>query len=256
MVAHLPLVPSLSPIACTLVAVLAARARPFGPQGKPSAIGKTPLADAVFIDKRGLSGDEQGDVRHHGGAEKAVHQYPFEHYTQWRKELPSSHEHFERPGTFGENFSSLGMTEDNVCVGDEFQAGNIILQVSQARQPCWKLDVRVGVTGMASKVQDSCRTGWYYRVLQPGSVQQGDTLALLRRPNPDWPLRRLLYCLYIDRMNMDALAQMSTLAFLAQGWRNLAQTRLRLRMVEDWSNRLGIPGSKRTPRPGESVESR
>lgn len=239
--AHVPAAPGVAPIGCTLVAVLWARARPFGPHGGPSGICKTQHAQAVFVDECGLSGDEQGDRRHHGGPEKAVHQYPFEHYAEWAAELPSSRENFDRPGTFGENFSSLGVTEDRVCVGDEFQVGEIVLQVSQARQPCWKLDVRTGVMGMAAMVQDACRTGWYYRVLHPGWVNQGDTLVLLRRPNPEWPLRKLLHYLYIDRMNREALAEISTLAFLAEGWRKLALTRLRLNVVEDWSSRLGIP---------------
>lgn len=239
-----PIVPAVTDLrapGCTLLAVLTARARPFGPQGQTSGIFKTARTQAVYVDSSGISDDEQGDRRHHGGPEKAVHHYAFEHYAQWKEELPSSGEHFDRPGTFGENFSSLGMTETSVCVGDVFQAGSVTLEVSQARQPCWKLDLRTAVPGMAAKVQETGRTGWYYRVLNPGWVQQGDALMLLRRPNPDWPLRKLLHYLYVDRLNRDALAEMCALDCLAESWRNLAETRLRRNVVETWSSRLDIP---------------
>lgn len=226
-----------------LLAVLAGKARPFGPRGEPSAIVKVPCREAVCIGTSGLAGDEQGDRTHHGGPEKAVHQYAFEHYAEWKRELPANGEHFDRPGTFGENFSSLGMTEASVCIGDVFRAGTVVLEVSQARQPCWKLDARTGLRGMAARVQQTGRTGWYYRVLSPGSVREGDALELLRRPNPDWPLARLLHYMYVDMLNADALTEIAALPTLARSWRHLAEARLRRNAVEDWSGRLNLPES-------------
>jgi MOSC domain-containing protein YiiM len=231
----------LPAVACHLLAVLAGKARPFGPEGHRSGIDKAPCSSRVYVDTSGLSGDEQGDRRHHGGVEKAIHHYAFEHYAAWKQDLPASSDHFDRPGTFGENFSSVGMTESSVCIGDVYLVGRATLEVSQARQPCWKLNVRTGVPDMAAKVQETGRTGWYYRVLRPGWVQAGDTLLLLSRPNPEWPLRRLLHCLYVDRLNRAALTQVVALTALTPSWRRLAEARLERNIVEDWSSRLSSP---------------
>src|SRR5690606_9879783 len=87
--------------------------------------------------------------------------------------------------------SSNGLDENAVCLGDCYALGSVVLEVSQGRQPCWKLNDRFGVRDMARRVQDSGRTGWYYRVLQPGTTRAGDSMTLLERPCPAWPLRRL-----------------------------------------------------------------
>ncbi len=228
---------------CTLAAVLTGRARPFGPDGQPSGIFKAQRDEAVYVGHLGIRGDEQGDRRFHGGPEKAVHHYAFEHYAAWKSELRATSADFDRPGTFGENFSTLGLAEADVCVGDVFRAGGAVLQVSQARQPCWRLDVRTGVRGMAARVQRTGRTGWYYRVLAPGWVRHGDPLLLLERPNADWPLQRLLHHLYVDMLNEDALAEIRALRTLSPSWRKVAETRIARKAVEDWSRRLEVPGA-------------
>ena len=231
----------LAAVACTLLAVLVGKVRPFGPEGQQSGIDKASYPAQVYVNPLGLAGDEQGDRRHHGGVEKAVHHYAFDHYATWNKDLPQFGRHFERPGTFGENFSSVGMTEASVCIGDVYMVGSAMLEVSQARQPCWKLNVRTGVPDMAVRVQEGGKTGWYYRVLRSGWVQAGDSLVLLQRANPNWPLRRLLHCLYVDRMNRAALTEIAALAALAPSWRRLARARLERNVVEDWSARLSSP---------------
>src|SRR5690606_15630671 len=160
---------------------------PYTRPGSRSAIAKTPRSGPVRIGELGLDGDEQGDRRVHGGVDKAVHHYPFEHYARWRAELGPLPV-LAAPGAFGENLSSAGLDESNVCLGDRYALGSVVLEVSQGRQPCWKLNDRFGVRDMARRVQDTGRTGWYYRVLQPGVARAGDTLQLLERPCPDWPL--------------------------------------------------------------------
>lgn len=231
-----------APVAgCCLLAVRVGKARPFGPRRQPSGIDKAPCSTRVYASTSGLSGDEQGDRRHHGGAEKAIHHYAFEHYAAWKQELPDRRQHFDRPGTFGENFSSLGMTEASVCIGDVYRVGSAVLEVSQARQPCWKLHVRTGVPDMAVTVQDTGRTGWYYRVLKPGWVRAGDTVLRLNRPHPEWSLRRVLHCLYVDRLNRAALTEIAGLRAPAPSWRRLAEARLQRNVVEDWSSRLSFP---------------
>jgi MOSC domain-containing protein YiiM len=217
--------------------VLAGAIEPLGPDGVPSGIGKRPMAGRVEIGVNGLSGDAQGDLKVHGGPEKAVHHYAFEHYARWA-ELIGENLRLNEVGAFGENLSSVGLTERDVAVGDTFRLGTSVLQVSQGRQPCWKLNVRFGVPDMAVQVQKTGMTGWYYRVLEPGTIEAGDELVLVDRLAPEWTLERLWRTLYIDTMNLDELAAMATLPFLPEKWRSYAQRRLATHKVEDWSKRL------------------
>lgn len=142
------------------------------------------------------------------------------------------------PGAFGENISTEGPTEAEVAVGDIFRLGTALVQVSQGRQPCWKLNRRFGVADMARRVQESGRTGWYYRVLQPGVVAPGDRLELVDRVAPEWTLGRLWHALYVDRLNLGELQGIAGLDVLAEGWRRYAIRRLESGRVEDWSRRL------------------
>lgn len=222
----------------SLFAVLAGRTRPLGPHGESSGIFKTALVGRVEIEEAGIIGDEQGDKKYHGGRDKAIHHYALDHYAIWKVELWDRTDCFIKPGAFGENLSTLGMTEPNVCVGDIYRAGTALLQVSQARQPCWKLNVRFDTPNMAYRVQSTGRTGWYYRVLESGKVQAGDELALVERPNSTWPLNRLLHYMYVDTLNREALFQISQMPFLTASWRHLASRRLDHSAVEDWSKRL------------------
>ncbi len=219
-------------------AVLTGRVQPLGPKRAPSGIDKQPVAGPVTIGPAGLAGDEQGDRIHHGGPDKAVHHYPLDHAPSWRADLPALPDLLERPGAFGENIATRGLTETGICVGDLWRAGSALLQVSQARQPCWKLNARFGVPDMARRVQASGRTGWYYRVVETGRVAAGDPMRLVERPHPDWPLARLLRVFYVDRLDRAALAEIAALAPLSESWRTLAARRLDRVAVEDWSRRL------------------
>jgi len=223
------------------VQLLVGRARPFGPNDEPSAIDKHPVVRPLKLTVNGFEDDEQGDRRHHGGPEKAVHHYPGEHYAAWRLELPDLQAERFHVGAFGENLGTLGLTEANICVGDVFRLGPALIQVSQARQPCWKLNLRFDIPDMSRRVQDSARTGWYYRVLETGEVEPGAVLRLLDRPHPDWPLARLLYFLYADPLNPRALAAIAALDNLSASWRELAQRRLASGQIENWSHRLTTP---------------
>ncbi|HYG87224.1 MAG TPA: MOSC domain-containing protein [Azospirillum sp.] len=222
-----------------IMAVLAGRAVPFGRPGAVSAIAKRPLDAPVMVTESGIVGDEQGEPRHHGGPDKALHHYAWEHYPAWIRMFDPVPEVLRVPGAFGENLSTIGVTEDEVCVGDRFAAGTCVLEVSQARQPCWKLNVRFGCSGMARRVQDSGRTGWYYRVIEPGCIAADDRLVLLDRPHPEWPLARILRALYVDVLDRRTLQGIAALEVLTPSWRQLAERRLQTGRVEDWSRRLG-----------------
>ncbi len=229
------MLPSVSPT------VLTGRVAPLGPKGHTSGIAKAAAAPPWQITHTGITGDAQADLAHHGGPEKALHHYAFEHYAgYWRNEI-GPHPLLDAPGAFGENLSTLGWTEDTVHVGDIVAFGSARLQVSQGRQPCWKLNVRFGLDRIAFRTQASGRTGWYYRVLETGTADAGSRLVLLERPQPEWPLSRLSRLLYRDRDRYDELQAMADLPELASGWRKLARRRIETRQTESWTERLDGP---------------
>lgn len=217
--------------------VLAGAVAPLGEAGHVSAIAKRPVAGPWRIGVTGLETDAQADRKHHGGLEKALHHYPFEHYAAWRDEIGPAPALAE-PGGFGENLSTQGWTEETVCLGDLIRFGGALLQVSQGRQPCFKLNLRFGPRDMALRVQKSGRTGWYYRVIEPGLAAEGDMLVHIDRPCPDWPLTRLSGLLYDKTRDREALAAMAALPHLAESWRSIARRRLESGKVENWSARL------------------
>ncbi len=210
---------------------------PLGARGVPSGIVKAPVHHALHLRETGFAGDRQGDTVRHGGPEKAVHHYPFEHYADWARDL-GPHPLLAGPGAFGENLSTAGLTERMVAIGDVFQLGTAVIEVSQGRQPCWKLNERFGRTEMARLVQSSGRTGWYYRVLTPGTVSPADRLVLRERRAPEWTLARIWRAFYIDPLNRAELAGIAALERLADGWRAHAARRLESNRVEDWTKRL------------------
>lgn len=222
-------------------AVLSGRALPYTRPGTRSAIAKQVLAGPVAVQPSGLAGDEQGDPRAHGGTDKAVHHYAFEHYMPWRAELGALPV-LTRPGAFGENLSTTGCTESDICLGDRLRIGTVVLEVSQSRQPCWKLNDRFGRPDMAQLVQQTGRTGWYYRVIEPGLLQAGDDVRLVARPHPAWPLQRLIDTLYRRTLDAATLGEMLALP-LTPSWRRLVDARLARRAVEDWAARLDGPAA-------------
>ncbi|HBK45810.1 MAG TPA: MOSC domain-containing protein [Xanthomonadaceae bacterium] len=219
--------------------VLTGRALDYTRPGSRSAIAKSPVPGPVEVGAQGLQGDEQGDRRVHGGVDKAVHHYPREHYAAWRAEL-GGHPLLERAGAFGENLSGQGLTEADVCLGDRFRLGTALVEVSQLRQPCWKLSDRFAVADMARRVQDTGRTGWYYRVLEPGRVAAGDRIELLERRHPAWPLARIAEVLYRRRTEPQLIRELLALP-LVPSWRTLFERRLAQGAVESWDSRLQGP---------------
>jgi MOSC domain-containing protein YiiM len=231
-----------APQAARIDMLLAGHAAPYTRAGSRSAIHKRPLPGRVAIGELGIDGDEQGDLRVHGGPDKAVHHYAFDHYAAWRAELGPL-PLLQAAGAFGENISTRGLDETSVCLGDRFRLGSTLLEVSQGRQPCWKLNDRFGIPDMAVRVQGSGRSGWYYRVLLPGHAAAGDALLLLERPHPDWPLQRLAMLLY--RRVLDPATLESALRLpLVPSWRRLIEHRLDSRCVEDWTRRIEGPDAE------------
>jgi len=207
-----------------LLALLTGQAKVFRGPYEWSAIAKSPIAGPVAITPHGLAGDEQANRIFHGGPDKALHHYPFEHYAFWRGEL-GDHPLLARPGGFGENISTLGFTEETVWLGDRFRLGSALIEVSHGRQPCWKLSHRFGVASLTAQVVQTGRAGWYYRVLEPGQAVAGDRLTLVERGLCEWPLAQLFAVLIGDKTERDpaSLRDLAALPVLAEAWRQRAR---------------------------------
>ncbi|MGU3780580.1 MOSC domain-containing protein [Burkholderia metallica] len=229
--------PARAAISAVIGAVRVGKCRPLAGTPHASAIDKQAVGARLWLGTHGFAGDEQADARHHGGPDKAVHHYAHDHYAWWAAQI-GARDVLAQPGAFGENLSTHGMTEDDVCLGDVFTLGGAVLQVSQSRQPCWKLNVRFEHPRMAALVQQSGRTGWYYRVLQEGWVAPGDVLALHERCYSQWPLSTVLDVLYRRTLDMAALDALCDLPVLPPGWRKMLDKRRMERQVEDWTKRL------------------
>lgn len=224
----------------TIQTIMTGTAVPFTRPETFSGIDKRPRTGSVGVGLEGLEGDEQGDRRVHGGPDKAIHHYPYDHYRHWRQAF-GDRKLLQAPGAFGENISTVGLTEENICMGDIISCGSTVLEVSQTRQPCWKLDDRFAARGVALEMQRSGKVGWYYRVLEPGAIEVGAALNLIDRPNAEWPLRRVLQLLYVNPMDLDALTRLQSLR-LPPSWEKIVANRIRTSTVESWAKRLGGPG--------------
>jgi MOSC domain-containing protein YiiM len=148
---------------------------------------KTPIEGPVFVGKINVVGDGQADLKNHGGVDKAVLAYSADHYAIWRSELNMP---YIPTGAFGENLTVAGWSEESVCIGDVFRIGTVTFEVSQPRQPCWKLARRWRMHELIARVLQSGRTGWYLRVRQQGWIKPRLRAVLLERPNPDWTIAR------------------------------------------------------------------
>lgn len=202
-----------------VLALLAGKAR-YLARGEASAIAKSPVPGPVKIGFLGLEGDEQADLRVHGGPDKALHHYPHDHYARWSERM-TGEPLLAAPGAFGENVATLGLVEDQVCIGDRFRLGSALIEVSQGRQPCWKQGVRLHWTALPATMVKERRSGWYYRVIEEGIAAPGDTLSMVERPLPDWTVKRVFGLLVAGdhRKDPGALTELAGMELLFAGWR-------------------------------------
>jgi len=207
----------------TVDALLTGMPVPFR-DGDYSAIAKQPVSGAVRIGWLGLAGDSVADPVHHGGWDKAIHLYPQDHYGWWRERKPG-HPLLEKPGAFGENIASRGMTEEEVCLGDRFSLGSAVVEVSHGRQPCWKLDHRFGARDVMATIVKTARCGIYFRVLREGEAEAGGMMELLERPLPQWSIARLFRLLIGGghKGEPDAVRALADMTVLAEAWRDRAR---------------------------------
>ena len=188
-----------------------------------TSIFKEPVKGHVRVATLNLEGDKQSDLTVHGGADKAVYAYPSEHYPFWRKELPD----MDLPwAMFGENFTTEGMLEDSIHVGDRFKIGSAEFVVTQPRMPCYKLAIRFGRPDIVKRFLHSGRTGFYFAVLQEGEVAAGDSIELLARDEHGVTVADIVNLYTADAANQDTLRLVVELPALPAGWRDYFRKRI------------------------------
>jgi MOSC domain-containing protein YiiM len=189
----------------------------------PSGIVKHRVDGRHALGFDGFPGDEQADLTVHGGPDKAVCCYPSEHLAGWAASL-------QRPeltnGAFGENLTLAGLTEDTVCIGDTYTLGTATVQVSQPRGPCFKLAARWGARTLPAEMARGLKSGFYFRVLEPGDVGAGDRLELVQRVS-DITVAEVMRVTYRDRHDPPALRAVVAVPELAEQWQRALDTLVR-----------------------------
>ena len=181
-----------------------------------TSIWKTPVAGRVRVARLNLEGDRQSDLSVHGGPDKAVYAYPAEHYPFWRRELPE----VDFPwGAFGENLTTSGLREDEVCVGDHVRCGTVELLVTQPRLPCYKLGIRADRADMVKRFQQSGRTGFYLAVLREGDLAAGDALELVATGEDRVSVADVTRAFVGATVDPLLLRRLAVLPALPDGWR-------------------------------------
>ena len=200
----------------------------FRADGATSSIGSRVLVDRpIMLTSLGFSGDQVADPTVHGGLDKAVHFYPTEHYVAWAEDFRAAHAEphpqLQRLGGFGENIAASGMIEELVFIGDRFRIGGALVEISQGRQPCWKIDHHFGVKGMTAGVIRTGRCGYYFRVIEEGQVGPGDTIAQVESARHGWTVERTFQLLIGGLHKAEgadvALRELAALTTLAANWR-------------------------------------
>jgi MOSC domain-containing protein YiiM len=186
--------------------------------GDPVATGifKEPVQGPVMLRTLNLDGDRQADLSVHGGVSKAVYAYPSEHYEFWKKELPEMKLPY---GMFGENFTTEGMLEDAVNLGDRFRVGDADLMVTEPRLPCYKLGIKFGRPDIIRKFLQSRRTGFYFAVLKEGEVKAGDTIELLSRDANNIAVADITRLYAFEKDDLKTLRRAVKLEALSESWR-------------------------------------
>jgi MOSC domain-containing protein YiiM len=188
-----------------------------------TSIWKSPLEGRVRVRSLNLVGDRQSDLSVHGGEEKAVYAYPSEHYEYWRRELPGTALAW---GAFGENFTTEGLLEPDVRIGDRIRAGSAEFLVTQPRMPCFKLGIRFGRDDMVKRFLHSRRTGFYLAVLREGEVAAGDPIEFAGRDDHGVTVADIAALYAQDMDNEDLLRRALEVPALPESWRDYFRKRL------------------------------
>lgn len=188
-----------------------------------TAIFKEPVAGRVMLGKYNLDGDRQADLTVHGGETKAVYVYPSEHYEFWRAELPEMNLPF---GMFGENFTTEGLNENEIFVGDKFRLGEAEVMVTEPRLPCYKLGIKFGRSDIIKRFLQSRRTGFYFSVIKEGEVCAGDSFEYLSKAETSVTIADVVRIFAFDKYDVETLERALAVKELPYGWKQGFQKQL------------------------------
>ena len=208
-----------------LVSVSVGLPRVVMSNGDPVSTGifKEPVAGRVVLRTLNLDGDRQADLSVHGGPSKAVYAYPSEHYDYWTHEFPE----MKLPwGMFGENFTTAGLLETELNVGDKFRVGSTIVMATEPRMPCYKLGIRFGRSDIIKRFLASERTGFYFAVLQEGEVGVGDPMELIEKSQDSLRLSDITALYTREKHNVGLLRRAIKVATLPESWKDYFRQRL------------------------------
>jgi len=185
-----------------------------------TGIFKEPIQDRVIMRRLNLDGDQQADLTVHGGISKAVYAYPSEHYGYWRTELPAMDLCW---GMFGENFTTDGLLENAVYIGDRFQIGETEVMATEPRMPCYKLGIKFGRADIIKRFLASRRTGFYFAVMREGLVGAGDTVELIRREQEEISVADITRLYAFDKDDVKSLRRAIQVEALPESWKGYFQ---------------------------------
>ena len=188
-----------------------------------TGIFKEPAAGRVMLRRLNLDGDRQADLTVHGGHDKAVYAYPSEHYARWRAALSDPRLAY---GGFGENFTTEGLAEASVSIGDRFRVGTAEVVVTEPRMPCYKLGVRFGRSDIIKRFLASGRTGFYFSVAREGEVGAGDRVELIERATHGITIADITRLYARDRDDLETMRRAVEIEVLPEGWRDYFRQRL------------------------------
>ena len=188
-----------------------------------TGINKEPVGGRLMMRTLNLDGDGQADLTVHGGPTKAVYGYPSEHYGFWRSELPE----MDLPwGMFGENFTTEGLLEEDLNIGDRLRIGGGEVMVTEPRMPCYKLGLRFGRSDILKRFLDSQRSGFYFSVLREGEVGEGDRFELVSRDEGGLTVADVTRLYVAEKDNLELLRRAVQVRALPEKWRSLFQQRI------------------------------
>jgi MOSC domain-containing protein YiiM len=193
--------------------------------GEPVSTGifKEPVRGRVMLRTLNLDGDRQADLSVHGGPSKAVYVYPSEHYDYWKHELPE----MKLPwGMFGENFTSAGVFESELNIGDKFRVGSAVVMVTEPRMPCYKLGIKFGRPDIIKRFLASERTGFYFAVLQESEVGVGDPIELIEGSKNSVRVSDITSLYTREKHNVGLLRRAIEVEALPESWKSYFQHRL------------------------------
>jgi MOSC domain-containing protein YiiM len=193
--------------------------------GRSTAMYKTSVQAPIELGVEGFAGDQHADLRAHGGPEKAVHLYPSAHYAKLAAQFGDAAALLV-PGSLGENIATAELDENDVHLGDVWQLGSARIQVCQPRNPCWKIDERFGCDGMAVFIDQHLLTGWYWRVLQTGTVHPSDSLVLHEAASQAPTLHQAMTLWREHRPDVEALSQLADTPGIAKVWQDKIKQRV------------------------------